>query len=189
MKSCTINGCEKKYRTKGYCSMHYTRFSKYGDPNVALKTPHGEQLDFFYKAIKIETDECIEWPYPKRPSGYAYVYYKGKPVGVHRLALKLSKGEPLEGKQLALHTAGICHNRACFNPRHLRWGSSKENQMDRVLDGTRNRGVSHPTAKLTEAQVLAIRADSRIYKIISAEYSIGVATVGRIKNKRLWQHI
>jgi DNA-binding GntR family transcriptional regulator len=39
----------------------------------------------------------------------------------------------------------------------LSWKTPSENQMDRVVHGTSNRGEQHPLAKLTEADVRAIR--------------------------------
>jgi hypothetical protein len=189
MKICIIEGCEKKYLAKGLCDMHYTRNRTHGDPNITLKTPKGECLEFLYKAIKLETDDCIIWPYSKSDNGYGVIHYKGKKTFVHRLALILTVGEPLEYKPNALHVPEICHNRACSNPRHLYWGSYKDNQADRLIDGTSNQGERSSSAKLTEAQVLDIRADNRVNRLIALDYDITRATVTEIKTRRTWKHI
>lgn len=34
MRKCSIDGCERKYNGKGYCSMHAFRVRKYGDPEM-----------------------------------------------------------------------------------------------------------------------------------------------------------
>jgi hypothetical protein len=34
---CSIDGCGKKHRSKGFCNMHYTRFVKHGDHNVVCR--------------------------------------------------------------------------------------------------------------------------------------------------------
>ena len=39
MKICKVDGCNKKHLAKGYCSKHYTRFIKYGDPNKTKEYP------------------------------------------------------------------------------------------------------------------------------------------------------
>jgi len=38
MKVCTIEGCCKPARTRGWCATHYQRWVRNGDPNVVLKT-------------------------------------------------------------------------------------------------------------------------------------------------------
>jgi len=37
MTACSIDGCEKASRARGWCQMHYRRWSLHGDPNVATK--------------------------------------------------------------------------------------------------------------------------------------------------------
>ena len=32
MKNCSVQNCNKKFLSKGYCSLHYQRFKEYGDP-------------------------------------------------------------------------------------------------------------------------------------------------------------
>lgn len=42
---------------------------------------------------------------------------------------------------------------------------------------------------LTEADVLLIKQDTRLQRIIAAEYGIGQNTVSRIKNGVRWKHL
>ncbi len=44
-------------------------------------------------------------------------------------------------------------------------------------------------SKLTESQVLAIRADGRSRRVIAAEYGISVTYVNQIKRRDSWRHI
>ena len=37
MKICSIEGCDKKVASKGYCIKHYTRFRRYGDPLIVKR--------------------------------------------------------------------------------------------------------------------------------------------------------
>jgi 5-methylcytosine-specific restriction endonuclease McrA len=36
MIKCSVDGCENTKKTKGYCSMHYARWRRHGDPNKVL---------------------------------------------------------------------------------------------------------------------------------------------------------
>ena len=40
--TCTIPGCEMKQQARGWCSTHYCRWFKYGDPNKILRRPNGQ---------------------------------------------------------------------------------------------------------------------------------------------------
>jgi hypothetical protein len=36
-KCCSIDGCEKEHRAKGFCAAHYMRFKKHGDPKKVTR--------------------------------------------------------------------------------------------------------------------------------------------------------
>lgn len=38
-KLCTIEGCVRELRARGYCTMHWARWRKYGDPQSGAKAP------------------------------------------------------------------------------------------------------------------------------------------------------
>ena len=85
-----------------------------------------------------------------------------------------------------------CHNDG--NPwnnhlSNLRWDTPRNNQLDRAKHGTSNRGERCAAAKLTEAQVRAILTDTRLQRIIAAEYGVLQNTISRIKSGKRWGHI
>ena len=43
-KECKIEGCGKPARTRGWCSMHYGRVFKFGDPNIASRPIEEDDL-------------------------------------------------------------------------------------------------------------------------------------------------
>jgi len=85
-----------------------------------------------------------------------------------------------------------CHNDGNpFNNHisNLRWDTASSNQADRVRHGTSNRGERCGSAKLTELQVIAIRNDNRLQRIIAKEYGVRESQISRIKNGVRWAHI
>jgi hypothetical protein len=90
------------------------------------------------------------------------------------------------------HGMECCHNDGnSWNNRleNLRWDTTRNNQLDRIKHGTSNRGERCAAAKLTEAQVLAIRADTRKQKVIAAEYGVRDSAISRIKSGKRWGHL
>ena len=52
---CTIKGCNKPVRGKGFCNTHYLRLVRYGDPHSRLKAANGEGgLANGYRKITID---------------------------------------------------------------------------------------------------------------------------------------
>lgn len=51
------------------------------------------------------------------------------------------------------------------------------------------KGEENSQAKLTEDDVRAILADSRIHKEVAYDYDISIAHVWRIRNRVRWKHI
>ena len=47
---CTLDGCDKPYRAKGFCQMHYRRFNLYG--NAEIKVNIGRKYDDGYVHIR-----------------------------------------------------------------------------------------------------------------------------------------
>lgn len=106
------------------------------------------------KALTEKTRECLAWPWAKNKAGYAVCYNPGSSSLGNRLACELAHGPPPTPRHYAAHS---CHNTSCVNPNHLRWATSKENNADKVDNGTSNRGARCGASKLTDEQVIKIR--------------------------------
>jgi hypothetical protein len=192
---CKVDGCKgdghrnarngRYYFHYGYCNAHYLRFVRHGHPTGGLK-PHsaaGEPLRFLDNSLQMKTDECIEWPYAKSERGYGLVLYQGKHIGVHRLALLLTVGDPPSEMPYALHS---CANPPCVNPNHLRWGTPADNAADTVKDGHSLRGEKHGLSKLTTEAVLKIRTDARPAEEIAKEYGVHKSNIHMIRRHATW---
>jgi hypothetical protein len=109
-----------------------------------------------------------------------------RPVGAHRISYQLAHpGEDIDGL-LIRHK---CDNPPCVNPAHLEPGTYQDNADDRVARERQLRGESTWNSRLTEAQVLAIRADPRPQAQVAAEYGITKSNVSDIQRRKTWKHL
>jgi hypothetical protein len=86
----------------------------------------------------------------------------------------------------------VCHKcdvRSCVNPDHLFLGTSQDNYADAAAKGRNTRGTKHGCARLTEEQVIAIRASSETQVDIARRYGVRQAHVSRILLRQSWKHI
>jgi hypothetical protein len=186
-RTCSIDGCAKRVNCRGLCGTHYQQWRRHGDPYYVnpSDTPHGACLAFIELAAASQTDECVIWPFADNGNGYGVVLLAGAMRYAHRLVLERTAG-PAPGGTYAAHAPLICHNRACVNPRHLRWATPTQNSADKLIDGVTNRGERHGNARLTATQVLAAFSDPRSTAVIAADFGVSRATIVAIKLGRTW---
>ena len=119
--------------------------------------------------------ECWPWLKAKVTDGYGTIALQsGIPLATHRVAYELNFG-PIPANMVVRHT---CNNASCVNPNHLTLGDHLDNVVDRIL--TSNFG------KLHLQDVLNIRKDTRVQRIIAKEYGISQSLVSRIKSGERW---
>jgi hypothetical protein len=86
-----------------------------------------------------------------------------------------------------------CDQPSCVNPGHLELGTYSDNANDMIRRGryvmVRKLGEAHPRAKLTEAQVVAMRSDNRTQKEIASDYGVTRKTVSAVKARKRWRHL
>ena len=151
---CIIEGCEsERCNSHGYCWMHYMRWRRHGDP---LFTTKGRPQKWLLEHVSYEGDDCLSWPFGGRNNGYGTLVFNGNHTSAHRQMCTLVHGDPPSPRHEAAHSCGNGHL-GCVNPRHLRWATPEENQADKLLHGTHNRGERSGSARLKERQVHAIR--------------------------------
>lgn len=110
-------------------------------------------------------------------NGYGVIRAGGRLWDAHRASIAL-EGHEVDGK-CVLHK---CDTPSCINPSHLFLGNRTENAADRDRKGRVRHGENHYAAKLTNEQVAMIRADTRLQKVISADYGVRQDHVSRIKS-------
>jgi hypothetical protein len=123
-------------------------------------------------------------------TGYPVVRNGDTNVGAHRLMASLVYGELPSG----IDACHRCDVRACINPTHLFLGTRAENLDDMRRKGRANdpKGVRHPKAKLTEADVHAIRAALAAgvpSVVLGRRYNVAANTILSIKSGRNWKSL
>ena len=100
------------------------------------KTPK----QFYEESLQIETDDCVIWPYNRKPDGYARISYYdneyGTPLVCRIVCTKVYGPAPSDDYQAA-HS---CNNgsKGCINWKHLSWKTQRDNLIEA---GTRKRGT------------------------------------------------
>lgn len=173
---------------RGWCKAHYSRYLRHGDP-LAGRVPNGALFEFIEKvAIPFTGADCLDWPFGKMPNGYGSVKAEGKTQMPHVIICTAAHGPRPDAEHEAAHS---CGNRACVNPSHLRWKTSRENALERHGHGTMLRGERHPWAKLCERDVLEIRALEGTAKAppIARRYGVSPDLVRLIWRGTIWSHV
>lgn len=145
-----------------------------------------EEFARFMTHTEVSDDGCWLWVGSKFKSGYGKIKVRGKTGRTHRLMLARTLGRELGKGMDVLHS---CRSRHCCNPDHLREGTRKENETDKIRDETTNRGEKNGQTKLTEEQVRAIQSDPRTHQVIADEYGLCRRSVGNIKSGKTWSHL
>jgi len=145
-----------------------------------------DQDRFWCKVDLANTDnDCYEWQAYRNKKGYGVFYTAGKSWLSHRFAWTLKYGAIPEG-MLICHS---CDNPSCINWRHLWIGTNRDNLDDMLRKGRSRQGEKHIDVKLTETDVLEIRADSRSLRQLSKIHGVGYGVIGQIKRREIWTHI
>lgn len=191
MATCSIKDCERKAFSRSFCTMHYARWRKWGDPTALKQTQlHGKTLEERFWARVRKTSGCWTWDGSRDSNGYGRINKNGRPALAHRISWELSTGRELERDQ---HVCHKCDYPPCVRPDHLFLGDPQANTDDKMRKGRHKYGTSkgekHGCAKLTEQQVLAIRASFGPSRIIAEQYGISGRQVRDIRRKRVWRHI
>lgn len=162
--------------------------------------PENKLKKILQKTVK--NGECMEWTgnYFKRYGsrkykndhlwGYPYMYYLNKVWRGNRLVMFLVHGNIPDGTNV-LHS---CDNMKCVNPKHLYFGTSKQNYLD-MIERKRIKivvGENNPNSKLKEKDILKIRdlyKEGKSYKELAEMFMVTTSNIGMIIRKKQWIHV
>lgn len=123
-------------------------------------------------------------------AGYGMIRIGGRSGyndSAHRVAWELVNGPIPEG----LHCLHHCDIPACIEVTHLHIGTDADNAEDRMAHGIVLRGAANPQAKLTDAEVIAIRAPHATVSNTDLGLRFGVSSkaIRLIMNGTNWKHL
>jgi hypothetical protein len=143
---------------------------------------------FWKKVDKRGTDECWIWRGTMTPDGYGKLWIGGGLMrGAHRISYELFEG-PILNDMLVCHK---CDVRNCVNPSHLFLGNNADNMADKVSKNRQSRlkGTQSASAKLTEQDVLDIRASGISQHELARRYGVTQSSVWSIIHRKTWSHL
>ena len=152
-------------------------------------------VDRFWSRVD-KSGDCWIWTAARTFGGYGVIRDVGKDgkiIRAHRLSWELHNGPIPAG----IEVCHRCDNPPCVNPAHLFLGTHQDNVTDTVTKGRASgggaRGESHGRAKLTDAQVLAIRAahaaGAASQRQLAREYGVDRRAIHFIVTRQHWTHI
>lgn len=133
--TCAIDGCTRPHDARGWCSMHYRRWRRNGDPLVTQRVEGDDERRFWSHVSKDgpvpdhapHLGRCWQWTRATGAEGYGAFRVGGKTARAHRYAWLLSSGDA--PPPILDHA---CNNRACVRPSHLRPATPLQNVTNRV---------------------------------------------------------
>lgn len=152
---------------------------------------------FWAHTIPEPNSGCLLWTKATISTNGYGIYCTGslrnktrKQTTAHRYACTLAHGNPPSEEHQALHK---CDVKSCVEPKHLYWGTRKDNGRDASLRGRVGRhpryGTYNGRAKLSENDVIAIRQSSLSGVELSRKYGVSKTHIGWIRSRRAWSHI
>lgn len=153
---------------------------------------YGDVMRHLDECAAFSGDECNIWRFYRDGYGYGRAYHPNFTTRLaHRIICEMAHGPYTGNNKFVRHICGNGHN-GCVNPRHLSWGTSKQNSDDKVTHGTKTFGETAGLAKLTDEKVIEIRrilARGETYKYAASMFGVCIGTIQAIKERRTWRHL
>lgn len=145
---------------------------------------------FWEKVDKRGPNDCWEWMAGGLKSGHGRIRAYGRMILCHRFSWELVNGPIPEGEgyhgTCVLHK---CDNPPCVNPAHLFLGTNNDNVQDKVKKNRHQKGITAGCVKLTEADVIAIRTDTRSARELAPIYGVCDVQIRSIRRRVYWKHL
>lgn len=131
---------------------------------------------------------CWIWRGRTSHKGYGYFVVGETKFPAHRVAYQLWNSAIPDGSCVC----HACDNRACVRPDHLFLGSPADNSADMKHKGRSCRGRKQWSAKLSEADVIAIRhgiSEGMTQIEAARRYGLDQSTVSLLVTRKTWAYV
>ena len=150
---------------------------------------------FWAKVDKKGTGGCWLWTGATGSAGYGLIYNNGKVQSAHRVSWEMHNGDIITGD--GYHGICVLHKcdvKSCVRPDHLFLGSHQDNITDKEKKGRgrQAKGSAQYLAKLTESNVLAIRALRKSgwpTALLAQKYGVNPGAIWQVVNRKTWRHV
>lgn len=192
-RTCTVAGCTHQHAARGFCQTHYYHWRKTAtDVKPQLHKLYPDPVDRFWAQVDAAGDGCWEFTGTRFEDGYGMITWDGRQQGAHRISWIIANG-PIPTGLVVRHR---CDNPPCVRPDHLELGTVRDNCRDMWERGNPQiphlRGSKQNGAKLTEAQIPAIRAARTAgmsVRVLAEQYGVSMSTIYKIGQGKRWQHL
>lgn len=194
-RTCSIDGCERPRHAREWCHRHYWHWQTKGDPLAGFVSAKPSKTlsvadTFRFYMPGDPPPEGVPWIWNGTVTnqGYGVFQVSRKVYRAHRVAYELFVG-PIPPGLMIRHKND---RRSDVNPHNLIPGTAWDNMNDKVERSRQARGSKHGWAKLTEGEILAIRAahqSGMSQREIGRRWGISHIHVGRIVRREVWAHV
>lgn len=189
MKTCELCGATFLPTSNSIRNKHYQgRYCSRRCANKARAVPLEDRILLQGSDLDMETG-CLLWLGTLDHDGYGVIQEGRRQYRVHRLVWERANGPIPQGVRV-LHR---CDVRRCYHLGHLFLGTDTENMADRHAKERDARGEGHGRARLTEADVRAIRAlyaeGAASQQALANRYGVSQNSVSALIRRKTWRHV
>lgn len=219
-KRCSVDGCSEKHFGRGFCKRHYARFhagrAVEVEPVPTLPNEIWREIPGYegrYAASNLGRVKSLKRSIPRNggstmicesrllaaapdPAGYPGVWlgYPGRRTfKVHTLVAAAFLG-PCPAGQEVNHKNGDKSDSRLENLEYVTSSQNKYHAFQSGLSKPRGvKGEAHPSARLSEQDVLRIRQLRRVrgtsLAVLATKFGVSVTTISSIVHRETWRHI
>lgn len=151
-RTCSISGCERRHEARGWCTTHYAKWKRTGDP-LHVDPVYALRYEPVEARFRAKVEElpsgCWRWTAncQKRKGAPAYGLFKtgGVNMFAHRWAYEQWIGPIPNDRQIDHYRfpQDGCIGPVCVNPEHLRPATIRENNLRSDAPSAWNAAKTH----------------------------------------------